>query len=250
MKYYAYGRVLPERADAFVQFNKRFIVDVGSITFSCESSQITMTLELKEGVEMGPLSAQILCKNHANIIVSCLAFSLGCNYVVEMTSLIDENSNGQTFGVQIEELKLPDNQRNEVFSVLLHLSGSDFFMRFAIMDYVKAIKTEVELPFLCFRAIETIKGRFKKQLADNGQKNDDGSAWTSMHSSIGTNRADIDLVKKSADIIRHGNYYEATTSTVADRLKYLEITKDCIIKYKNFLVKDQNANSQMKATRH
>jgi hypothetical protein len=250
MKYYAYGRVLPERADASVQFHKRTILDVGIITFYCDSSQITMTLDLKEGVQMGPLSAQILCKNHATIVISCLAFTLGCNYVVEMTSVIDENSKSHTFGVQLEELKFDDKDRSEMFSVMYHLTGTDFFLRFALQDYIRAINTETELPFLCYRAIETIKGRFKKQLSESGQKSDDGSAWSLMHSSLGTNRVDIDLVKNSADIIRHGNYYDAAVSTAENRLKYLKITKECILKYKDFLVKDQNIELRNQGNKH
>ena len=195
-----------------------------------------MTLELNEGVEMELDSAQLLFRSNATPIISCLAFTLGCSYFVEMTSVIDENYKGQTFGVQVEKLKLPDEQKDDTFYTLLELSGSDFFLRFALLDYVKAINTDLELPFLCFRGIETIKGRFKKQLADDQQKNDDRFAWEAMHSSIGTIREEIDLVKKSADLIRRGNYYGLGPSTEADRIEYLKITKNCILKYKDYLV--------------
>jgi hypothetical protein len=237
MKYYISGRVIPERADVQIAFHKRKVNNIGILTLSCISSQINMTLELDENVSIGRTSAYLLCKHEANIVISCLGFTLGCSYSVELTSIMNDELEYEVFGVQIRELSFigDEKKREQLFYSLEYLSGFDFFLRFSILDYTRAITNETELPFLCYRAIETIKARFKNELHNKGKNAEDKNAWALMHETLKTNKTDLEQIKKVADIIRHGNYNDLIKSTSDQRLAFLKITRDFIIRYSEYL---------------
>jgi len=231
MKYYITGRVMPERTDVSIPSISTTISTVGTITFECTSSQINMSID----TEHDEITAFLFCNHHASVIVSSLGFAKGCHYSIELISIMNENSKSTVFGVQIPELAEKDI--NSFFDTVIKLSFRDLFFRFAVLDYTKSIATELELPFLCYRAIESIKSRFLNDLRELNGKTSDNDAWEKMHDSLQTSREDIIKIKKIADPIRHGNYYSMSSTSSAQRLEILQVTKAIILKYKWFLEK-------------
>ena len=229
MLYYLNGRVLPERTNVYISYIRKEIPDIGTITFMCDSSQIIMSID----TQIDKLSAYLLCKHHATIIVSSLGFVKGCSYSIELISITDENLDSTFIGVQTPELEEIPN--NPLFSDVLNFSYRDIFFRFAIMDYTKSFSTEIELPFLCYRAIESIKSRFLINLREQNKDSRETEAWDLMHNSLNTNKEEIMEVKKFSDPIRHGNYYTLIPTNSNQRFQILSITKNIILKYKQFL---------------
>lgn len=162
-----------------------------------------------------------------------MGFAKRCHYSVELISITDENVESTVFGVQVPALE--EKAINPFFTIVVNLSFRDLFFWFAIMDFTKSMTSEIELPFLCYRAIETIKSRFLNDLENVNLKATEKDAWEQMHESLKTDKEEILKVKKYADPVRHGNYYTLTSTNSQQRFEILSITKNIILKYKQFL---------------
>src|SRR5690242_15337309 len=101
MKYYLNGRVLPERADAFVTPIERQLPGFGTLTFVCKSSQITMIIG---DTEKDQDAVFFQAKLFASAVLASLGFSLGCGYSVEIINVTDHKGNATVYGVELKEL--------------------------------------------------------------------------------------------------------------------------------------------------
>jgi hypothetical protein len=234
MKYFATGRILPERANAVLPFIGHSIPDIGTIEMYCDASQINMTLELLPHVTMGEHSAFILLKNHARIIASCVGFATGSNYTAELVSITGPENKPAVYGVRIDELRVGNDiiTDTKIMCEMLQFCGNNFFMRFAIQDYTTAITNEVDLPFLCYRAIETVSNYFRTEESVMGAKDEKKKAWQKMHKELGTKKEEIDEIKHEADKLRHGSYHELSVSTLENRVRFLKITREVLLRFK------------------
>jgi len=236
MKYFAFGHVLPERVNVNYNPDGFDLEGLGSMSFVCDASQMIITFEPLKGVELDIDSIYILIKRHAQTIISCIGFSLNYSYTLEITSITDEDLNSWFYGVGILGKSYePYSKIGPECDSLIKNSGTDFFIRQAVVDYVSAIRSEMDLPFLCYRAIESIKGSFKKQLSDKGTNDDDSNSWRLMHESLGTNREEIIEVQKYAAPLRHGNHHDVKATDNKIRQNLLGITEGCIKRYNAYL---------------
>ena len=226
MKYIATGRVHPERADiSFSTVNMR-LQDGGLATASCDSSQITVVLDSTSAD--GYITAQMLADNIANIIVSALGFSLGSGSSVEIIQVTEESGTSHVFGVrphsQPDNTTLAFGDHIDMFNKALQLAGKDVFFRFAIRDYLRAIRDVTDCAIYCYRAIEGLMGAFKIKSKENG--------WDSMHQALNTNReAIITKIKIFSDPIRHGNWAAARPTTGKQRWEMLLLTREILERY-------------------
>jgi hypothetical protein len=99
------------------------------------------------------------------------------------------------------------------------LANQNIFFRFAIRDFLRAVKDPFECATYCYRAVEGIKSAF----ADR---------WNEMHAALGTDPTVItNRIKVYADPVRHGNWAKAPDLDSAKRLQMLMLTKDILMRY-------------------
>lgn len=226
MKYVVTGRVHPERADVWFGKIGMNLEGGGSVSASCDSSQITVVLDAPS-VD-GWISAQIVAEDVANILVGALGFSLGSGYSVEMIQVTEQDGTPHVFGVRPtgdtpqEVLEL--SPQVDIFNKALRLSGQDVFFRLAVRDYLRAIRDVTDCATYCYRAIEGLKSSFALKTG--------GEGWQEMHQALNTSRDAISLTIKSfADPIRHGNWAAAPTTTRRQRWEMLLLTRNILEKY-------------------
>jgi len=226
MKYIATGRVHPERADVTFGPVRWHIPARGSVAASCESSQLTVSLDLPE-ID-GFISAYIVAEQFAYIAVGALGFALGTGYSCELIQVIEEGGAPHVFGVRPSygpekaTLGFADHQTTlqEAFS----LATKDVYFRLALRDYLRAITDAQDCATYCYRAIESLKTSLASAAGDR--------SWSHMHSALGTDEDTITkLVKDFADPIRHGNWTNARASSVEDRWQMLKLTRDILFRY-------------------
>lgn len=216
MRYHFTWRVFPERCAVDIwKFSLK--TEFGEIHFQCVSSQINIIFD---NTSLEYYDAYLLIKTYSQTVVDSLGFRLGCSYKSEIINEQFSNSEIFVYGVQIEELNLSNYIS---FDKILELTLSDIYLRFSLNDYLNAINSEVECPFLCYRSIETIKSSFDPNKWEKW--------WNTMHSNLWTQKKDILKIKKFADPIRHWTYSKFKSTTTVQRIDFLKITQAVILKY-------------------
>jgi hypothetical protein len=151
MKYVITGRVHPERADISFSRVEMKLGGGGSATASCDSSQITIVLDIPNLDDY--VSAMIAAEDIATVMVGALGFSLGSGYWVELIQVIEENSMPHVFGVRpagpAPGETLSVQPQIEVFNRAFRLSGQNVFFRLAIRDYLQAINDVTDCATYC-----------------------------------------------------------------------------------------------------
>ena len=228
-KYVITGRVHPERADiSFGRIEMKLSGDQSAVA-SCDSSQITVTLNMAE--LDGWIAAMIVAEDIATIMVGALGFSLGSGYWVELIQVTEEDGTPHVFGVRPTDPTsggtLGVEPQIATFNRAFRLSGQNVFFRLAIRDYLQAITDVTDCATYCYRASESIKAAFVfKSGVDS---------WDEMHRVLGTDRQSItSTVKDFADPVRHGNWIKAKTTDKFVRWHMLELTRDILVKYLDY----------------
>ncbi len=223
MRYVCIGRVHPERA--YVSFNE-IRLKSHNVTISCDHSQLTVVID-DDNLD-GWLAARIAAEDIASVFVSSLGFCLGCGYSIEILNVVDETGSAHITSVKPRDERTGDALQIGVerFDSASRLSGKDIFFRLALNDYARALQEGTDCAFYCYRAIETIKNSF-------------GGKWDDMHSTLQTERQDIDeKVKLYADPIRHGNCSEMQVMNKYHRWEALKTTRDVLVKYLDHQLKN------------
>jgi hypothetical protein len=226
MRYVVTGRVHPERGDISFDPVEWQIPDHGRVVAQCDSSQVTVLLELTS-ID-GFVSAYIAAEHFAHIIVGALGFSLGSGYSVELIQVTEEDGTPHVFGVRPVGNTPADTLGFEphapVFNRALTLANRDLFFRLALRDYLRAITDTTDCATYCFRIVESLKSAFVLKTGKD--------SWQAMHDALGTDRTIIDsTVKTYADPIRHGNWINAKPTDGPTRWKMLLLTRDILLKY-------------------
>lgn len=227
MKYVVTGRVHPERAEIYFSRVEIAVGNNGRAVLSCDSSQITISLDIPE-VD-GWITALVQAEDLSSFVVGALGFSLGSGYSVELIQVTEEDGTPHVSSVRPDNPERPGenlgfNSYPEVFNRALLLAGRDIFFRLALRDYLQAITETGDCATYCYRAIESIKSSFVLRSGKD--------SWDEMHAALGTDRSSITtVVKKYADPVRHGNWAAAEPTDRFLRWKMLELTKDVLLKY-------------------
>lgn len=88
-----------------------------------------------------------------------------------------------------------------------------------LADLNLALLDVVQSGFLCYRAIESMRGLFFDKAAFSG-KSGDSDYWEAFREVTGACRCDIDRVKESADSVRHGDFFKINVAEYDWILKY------------------------------
>ncbi|MEN9659186.1 MAG: hypothetical protein RL571_2651 [Pseudomonadota bacterium] len=226
MRYIATGRVHPERAD--IQFGpiEWQIPDKGRVVAQCDSSQITVLVELAS-ID-GWANAYIAADHFAIIVIGALGFSLGSGYSVELIQVTEEDGTPHVFGVRpsgdTSDQTLGFDPHGPIFNRALQLANQSVFFRFALRDYLRGINDITDCATYCYRAIESIKAAFVSKT--------DNARWDEMHAALGTDRVTIDArIKTFADPVRHGNWVNAPSTDGETRWQMLLLTRDILLRY-------------------
>ena len=226
MRYVATGRIHPERADIRFGPIEWKIPDDGRAVAQCDSSQVTILLDLK--TIDGFITAYIAAEHFAHIVVGALGFSLGSGYSVELIQVTEEDGTPHVFGVrptgESPAETLAFEPHGPVFNRAFTLANRDLFFRLALRDYLRAINDTTDCATYCFRVVESLKSAFAFKTGKD--------SWQPLHEALGTDRASIDnTIKVYADPVRHGNWINAKSTDVLTRWKMLLLTRDILLKY-------------------
>lgn len=226
MRYIATGRVHPERADIHFGPIEWQIPEQGRVVAQCDSSQITVLLELAS-ID-GWATAYITAEHFALIVIGALGFSLGTGYSVELIQVTEEDGTPHVFGVrptgETTDQILGFDPHGPIFDRAFQLANQNLFFRLALRDYLRAIIDTTDCATYCFRAIESIKSAFSSLTGNVG--------WSEMHAALGTDKATIDAtVKNFADPVRHGNWVNAPTTDGKTRWQMLLLTRKILLTY-------------------
>jgi hypothetical protein len=225
MRYVATGRIHPERAD--VSFNpiEWRVERDGRIVASCDSSQVTVLLDLAS-ID-GFITASIAAEHFAQLVVGALGFSLGSGYTIEIVQVTEEDGTPHVFGVRptVEGGgTLGFDPYLPIFRRAFERSNRDVFFRLALRDFLRAINEVQDCATYCYRAIEGIKSAFVAMTGND--------RWEDMHAALGTDRASIEeTVKQYADPVRHGNWIDLKPTDSLIRSKMLVLTRDILMRY-------------------
>ncbi|UCU99486.1 hypothetical protein [Acidovorax radicis] len=226
MRYVATGRIHPERAGIRFGPIEWKIPDHGRAVAQCDSSQVTILLDLKS-ID-GFITAYIAAEHFAHIVVGALGFSLGSGYSVELIQVTEEDGTPHVFGVRpagespTETLAIEPH--GPVFNRAFTLANHDLFFRLALRDYLRAINDTTDCATYCFRVVESLKSAFAFKTGKD--------SWQPLHDALGTDRASIDnTIKVYADPVRHGNWINAKPTDGPTRWKMLVLTRDILLKY-------------------
>jgi hypothetical protein len=204
MRYVVTGRVHPERADISFSQIEWQVSDQGRVVAQCDSSQITVMLELSS-ID-GWATAYVAAEHFAAMVIGALGFSLGSGYSVELIQVTEEDGTPHVFGVRPTGISPEENlgfsPHNPVFNRAFHLANQSVFFRLALRDFSRAINDQTDCATYCYRAIESIKSAFVSKTGHD--------RWDEMHAELGTDRATIEAtIKNYADPVRHGNWVNA-----------------------------------------
>jgi len=225
MKFHVVGRVLPERAA--VEFPPVLWVspDRVSVSVRCVCSQLNVHFDWPNPPDL--LTIFNSAEHVAEAVVASFGFTLGTGYAVEMLQLIDSSGKAHVFGVRPGGLDFENV--DDVFQKSQGLAQDDVFFRFALRDYMSAIRNPVDCAAYCYRAIESLK------IAIETNSGSSENGWDHLRRIVGRTREEFDLtIKQFAHPIRHGNWMENPPPDSAARLAMLTLTRAYLTQYLKF----------------
>jgi hypothetical protein len=226
MRYIVTGRVHPERADIRFGPIQWQIPGEGQVTTKCDSSQISIVLELASLDNWG--NAYFAAEHFAVMVIGALGFSLGSGYSIELIQVIEEDGTPNVVGVrptgETPDQTLGFSPHDPIFFRSFQLANQSVFFRLALRDYLRGLNDTTDCATYCFRAIESIKSAF---IFKTGK-----DRWDDMHAALGTDRATINAtVKDFADPVRHGNWVNAPQIDGNTRWQMLLLTRNILMKF-------------------
>lgn len=231
IQYIFYGKVFPERANVNISTVELNMANdeagiSGTLRLTIQCSQITALFITNSEVE-NIFTLKNIIEDAIRLQVDILGYLFGCGYDIEVTAMVDSQGNEPiVFGVGIEELENQNDKKIEDFNKILSLfqDTKGDYLRRCLSDIREAIRMPKDTGFFCYRAIETIKQFFFKQI---GTKNESES-WEELRQALKIERSQIDFIKSFADPIRHGH---TKYISAEDRLRVLTITWDIMDRF-------------------
>jgi hypothetical protein len=98
------------------------------------------------------------------------------------------------------------------------------FARFALADVRHALRFDLDCPFFCYRALDSLRQHYA---ATTGAKSEKAS-WEALRTDLGIQLADIKALKQFADTRRHGG---AGTSLHADHTHWTGWTREVVARF-------------------
>lgn len=243
ISYFLSGRVIPERA----------LLDIGEAKFvisgSDEVPEGTLTIEIIASQILARFEAEVTVQNlftlrnaverHSRILLDVAGFFYGYSYDVEIIQLVDSgNQQKIVFGIDVPVLdELVQSSGIEISDVFYAITKPDgHYLSEAFSDLRESIKNPRDTGFFCYRAIETLKNRVAK---DKGLDLKRENGWEAFREEYGISRSEIMLVKKYADLVRHGPTDRLVSISDTERAKLLTGTWKIVIAY---LSKDEDTD--------
>ncbi len=230
-EYVFHGLVLPEWAELNIPpCRSTFPEEKIEIILSCINSKLVAKCSCSY-----PNADLLTLKRHveftARTIVDVVGFMSIAGYDVEIEKVYNPEKNQQYF-FGIQEFIFDDDNIDGLArqprphpalpiscQELAKLSAMNTELSIALADFREAIRQTNFTSFHCYRAIEALKSVF-----DRNKK----SQWEKFRITLNIKRDDIERIKNSADILRHG---ELTLQTWEIRKEHLLITWSIINKY-------------------
>jgi hypothetical protein len=225
MRFHVIGRVLPERAAVGFEPVTWLAPDGVSVSVHCQCSQLNVHFDWPDPPDLATIFHS--AEHVAEGVVGAFGFSLGTGYAIEMLQLIDGSGKTHVFGVR------PGGLEFQAFVDVFHkaegLAKDDVFFRFALRDYMSAIRNPIDCAAYCYRAVESLKIAIE---SNSGSKE---NGWVQLHRTLGTKREEFDkTIKELAHPIRHGNWMENPPPDAARRHAMLTLTRSVIARYLQF----------------
>lgn len=231
MRFHIIGRILPERAS--VEFPP--VVWTGpdgvSVSVQCICSQINVYFDWPSPPDLFTIFNS--AEHVAEGVVAAFGFTLGTGYSIEMLQLLDSSGQTHVFGVRPGGLEFKNVE--QVFQKTQGLARDDVFFRFALRDYMNAIRSPADCSAYCYRAIESLK------IAIETKSGRVESGWFQLREVTGQTKEEFDaVIKKFAHPIRHGNWLENPIPDSQERLAMLTLTRKYLAQYLKFYERDLN----------
>lgn len=231
MRIHVLGRVIPERASVEFPPVTWVAPDGVSVSVHCVCSQLNVHFDWPNPPDL--LTIFYSAEHVAEGVVAAFGFTLGTGYAVEMLQLIDSAGETHVFGVRPGGLEF--QEVGNVFEKAQGLARDDVFFRFALRDYMSAIRSPADCAAFCYRAVESLKNAVesKSGSVENG--------WEQLRRIAGSTRDEFEeIVKRFAHPIRHGNWTELPPPDANQRYAMLTLTRTYIARYLKFYEQDLN----------
>lgn len=202
------GVVHPERTDVRIDGATALVSGLGvegapSLHYSIYKSRIAATCVSERG-EIHPNFLRAFCEKAVRANVDALGFTNGCAYEVEVTQLIEVETNKHwVFGVNnpaVEALRISDRMSaNEVAS--LNNTPLGYVTQRCFADLRQALRAYEDTPFYCYRAIESVMQYFRSKTESHSKS--DG--WALLRATLGVKEEKVRQIQAAATPVRHGD---------------------------------------------
>jgi hypothetical protein len=142
------------------------------------------------------------------IVLNAIAFTTGTVFEVDVIGVIrdrDDRADGSFDFHYFDNVHdiIAERSASFDFRQIWELCNTEdgLPLRRCLNDLRSALKELDDSPFYCYRAMETIKGHIGHRFGETTDKRQ----WEVMRKVLGLNRADLEVVKKLADPLRHGH---------------------------------------------
>jgi len=236
------GIVLPERAQITIFPIKQICIDRTTnkkfeIKLNINLNQITFWVNTDFEWELYYLKN--MAESHISNILAIVGFINGCAYNIEITQVInEEKSLDFVYGIDIpciwernKNVEIND-KLNSLFSKISNSGINSIYLSRCFTDLIMGMKHPNDTGFYCYRAIESLRQYCKNKF--NIEK--ESEQWRKLSEITSYDKEHIQVVKKFADPVRHGDILSITDS---DRVEIFMRTWDIV---EAFLEKFQDFN--------
>lgn len=176
------------------------LVGIGAATFEwqCSALGAHVLVELHGAFDDNAVPADEVFRVSRHLIESMVSIAV-LNQGVGLTYSLEHCRRADGSVVRARPDKVPDvSPLPFVWRDLFNMVGDDDLVRFALRDFNSGLVDRENCPFLFYRAIESLA---KVVTGLDNLRNLD---WATFHSSVGTSRAEMNVVEAKAKRHRHG----------------------------------------------